>query len=79
VSAIEQRPAVAAGELAPPVVAVEPAGAPAVVDGEVTRVIEIEPYPNASTAAGGCTSLTGTYVVDPDEIAAIHSRVRWGQ
>lgn len=52
---------------------------PAVVAGEVVRIITIEPYPNALTALGGCTSLAGTYVVDPDEIAAIHFRVRCGR
>jgi hypothetical protein len=48
---------------------------PGVVEGEVVRVIEIEPYPHAPTPLGGCTSFTGRYVTDPSEIAAIRRRV----
>jgi hypothetical protein len=52
---------------------------PAVVDGQVVRVIEIAPYPHAATALGGCTSFTGRYVTDPAEIAAIRLRVEKGR
>lgn len=50
--------------------------APNVVDGEVVRVIEIQPYPQASSPLGGCTAFTGRYVTDPVEIEAIRRRVR---
>ena len=50
-----------------------------VVEGQVVRVIEIERYPQASTALGGCTAFTGRYVTDPAEIAAIARRVRGGR
>lgn len=52
---------------------------PLVVEGTVTRVIEIEPYPSSPTPLGGCTRFTGRYVTDPDEIAAIARRVRRGK
>jgi hypothetical protein len=52
-----------------------PAVVEGVVEGQVVRVIEIERYPQASTALGGCTSFTGRYVTDPAEIAAIRRRV----
>jgi hypothetical protein len=55
------------------------AARPIVVDGDVLHVIEIEPYPNATAALGGCTSFQGVYVTDPDEIDAIRRRVRWGR
>lgn len=50
--------------------------APLVIEGDVTRVIEIDPYPSSPTLLGGCTGFTGRYVTDPDEIAAIAHRVR---
>jgi hypothetical protein len=62
-----QRPAVIDGAVV--------AAAPNVVEGEVVRVIEIEPYPQAFSALGGCTSFTGRYVTDSTEIAAIRRRV----
>jgi hypothetical protein len=52
--------------------------APMVVDGEVVRVVEIHPYPNATAPLGGCTSFRGVYVTDPDEIAAIRRRIGRG-
>jgi hypothetical protein len=59
-----------------------PAERPTVVDGEVVRVIEIQPYENALTPAGGCTAFAGRIVTDPDEIEAIRRRRRfrpWGR
>src|SRR5688572_24979651 len=38
---------------------------PAVVDGEVPRVINLAPYPQASTRPGECFSFTGRYATDP--------------
>jgi hypothetical protein len=49
-----------------------------VIDGEVLHSYEIEPYPQARTALGGCTSFAGRYVTDPDEVAAIRRRVEGG-
>jgi hypothetical protein len=62
-----QRPAVIDGAVV--------AALPNVVDGEVVRVIEIEPYPQAFSALGGCTSFTGRYVTEPAEVDAIRRRV----
>lgn len=49
-----------------------------VVDGAVTRIIEIHPYPQAPTALGGCTNFSGRYITDPAEISAIRARVEAG-
>jgi hypothetical protein len=78
------RPKVIEGELVartrPPAVvdgAVEAVAG--VVEGQVVRVIEIERYPQASTALGGCPSFIGRYVTDQAEIAAIARRVGGGR
>jgi hypothetical protein len=43
---------------------VEPAG-PLVVNGEVTRVVEVQPYPAALTPLGGCTNFRGVIAYPP--------------